>query len=290
MASAMPPDRLLSAQSALVTGAGSGIGRAIAQAMAAAGARVVVNDLPAEQEAAEATAASIEAAGGEACVICADVSQERDVVALVEAASPFDILVNNAGIETLGPLETLSLAAWQATLDVNLTGAFLCSREAVRTFKRQGSTRAVSSSTGKILFVSSIHETFARPNTAAYAASKAGMMMLMRTLALEAGHFGIRVNSLCPGATNTTRTAGVIADPDAAAALAHSIPLQRIAEPEDIARAAVWLASDQADYIHGASLFIDGGMSLQMNARRFPSSFRTRLAAAVRRRLPFRRS
>ena len=285
MASAIPPDRLLPAQSALVTGAGSGIGRAIAQAMAAAGARVVVNDLPAKQKEAEATAASIAAAGGEACVICADVSHEAAVVAMVEAASPLDILVNNAGIEAIGSVETLSLATWQAVLDVNLTGAFLCSREAVRTFKRQGRTRAISSRTGKILFVTSIHESFARPNAAAYAASKAGMMMLMRTLALEAGPFGIRVNSLCPGATNTSQTATVMADPDAAAALAQSIPLRRIAEPEDIARAAVWLASDQADYIHGASLFIDGGMSLQMNAPRFPGGIRKGIAAAIRRRL-----
>lgn len=288
MASAISPNCLLSGQSALVTGAGAGIGRAIAQAMAAAGARVVVNDLPAKRRAAEATAATIEAAGGKVSVICADVSNEADVVTMLETASPLDILVNNAGTEALGPVETLSLATWQATIDVNLTGAFLCSREAVRLFKRQGCERAASASCGKILFVSSIHEAFARPNTAAYAAAKAGTMMLMRTLALEAGPFGIRVNCVCPGATNTDRLAAVMADPDAAAALAHSIPLQRIAEPEDIARAAVWLASDQAEYIHGASLFIDGGMSLQMNARRFPSGFRHRVAAAVRRRLSLR--
>jgi glucose 1-dehydrogenase len=276
---------LLAGQSALITGAGAGIGRAIALAMAEAGARAIVNDLPDRLESAEATVAAIKARGGEATAIAGDVSREGDVVAMFRRAGDLHILVNNAGIETAAPFDELSLATWQAVIDVNLTGAFLCAREALRVFKRNGVDPAVSSAAGKILFISSVHQQVPRPNFAHYAAAKAGLMMLMRSLALEAGRFQVRVNNICPGATRTAMTAVVCDDPVAYEGLCGLIPLQRIGEPEDVARLAVWLASDQADYVHGASLFVDGGLSLQMNSRRLGGGLRQRLSSLVKRKL-----
>lgn len=283
VSSSTPP--CLTRQTALITGAGGGIGRAIALAMAAAGARVIVNDLPARHAAGEATVASIVAAGGEARFIAADVSEEAAVLAMFQAAAPVHILVNNAGIETAAPVEDLTMTEWRRVVDVNLNGAFLCGREAVRAFKRQGVDPTLSCHAGKILFISSIHESVARLNHAAYCAAKAGTMMLMRSLALEVGPEGVRVNGISPGIIRSQMTAAVTEDATYHAAMATSIPLQRIGEPEDVARLAVWLASDQAAYIHGASVVIDGGMSLQINARRFPGALRDQLAVALKRRL-----
>jgi glucose 1-dehydrogenase len=260
---------VLKGQTAIVTGASSGIGRGIATALCAAGANVVVNYIGAEADAQavvhEATHCGCSHRGQAMCVR-ADVSDEAQVRAMfdqaVEAFGHVDVLINNAGLQQDAAIESMSLAQWRRVIDVNLTGQFLCAREAVRLFKRRGVRPGVSCAAGKIICVSSVHEVIPWAGHANYAASKGGVMLLMKSIAQEVAPWRIRVNSICPGAIRTPINRPAWETPEAYNDLLRLIPYKRIGEPEDVARLAVWLASDEADYITGASLFVDGGMTL----------------------------
>lgn len=260
---------VLKGQTAVVTGASSGIGRSIAVALAAAGANVVVNyigpEAPAQETVRDATHCGC-AHRGQAIALHADVSDEAQVHAMFRRAidhfGTVDILVNNAGLQQDAPLESMTLAQWRKVIDVNLTGQFLCAREAVREFKRRGVNPAVSCSAGKILCVSSVHEVIPWAGHANYAASKGGVMLLMKSIAQEVAPWRIRVNSICPGAIRTPINRPAWETREAYNDLLRLIPYKRIGEPDDVARLAVFLASDDADYITGASLFVDGGMTL----------------------------
>jgi len=255
---------VLAGQSALVTGANTGIGAAVARALAEAGARVVINYV-AQEDRAVALVHEIESAGGEAIAIQADVSQEDQVEAMfermIEAYGTIDILVNNAGLQRDAPLVDMSLKDWQFVLDVNLTGQFLCARAAAREFLHRGPTDH-SRSMGKIICMSSVHDTIPWAGHANYAASKGGVMLLMKTLAQELANYKIRINSISPGAIRTPINVAAWETPEAEADLLRLIPYGRVGDPADIGRAAVWLASDASDYITGATLYVDGGMTL----------------------------
>jgi len=259
--------RLLVGQAALVTGASSGIGLAVAVAMGAAGARVAVNyPFDDQKEAAVEVVEAIQAGGARAIAVRADVSREDQVEAMFRQVrdefGTLDILVNNAGLQRDAPIDQMKLDQWNTVINVNLTGQFLCAREAIREFKRRGVVATVSCAAGKILCISSVHEVIPWAGHVNYAASKGGVMMMMRSLAQELAPHRIRVNSICPGAVRTPINLSAWSTPEAYADLMKLIPYKRIGEPEDIARVAVWLASDQADYINGESLFVDGGMCL----------------------------
>jgi glucose 1-dehydrogenase len=255
----------LRGQRALVTGANSGIGEGIARALGAAGAAVVVNYVSAPETAAR-VADGIRASGADALALHADVSDEAQVEALFEemrrAWGGVDILVANAGIQRDAPVTEMTLAQWNQVIGVNLTGAFLCARAAARRMIRQGIRPAISRAAGKILFVSSVHELIPWAGHVNYAASKGGVRLLMQSLAQELAPHRIRVNSVAPGAIQTPINRPAWETPEALAALLTLIPYGRIGQPADIGRVAVWLASDDADYVHGQSLFVDGGMTL----------------------------
>lgn len=260
---------VLKGQTAIVTGASSGIGKGIAVALCAAGANVVINYIgnaaAAEETAHEATHCGCENRG-EAVPVMADVSDESQVQGMfAQAIKKFgtvDIVINNAGLQQDAPLEEMTLAQWRKVIDVNLTGQFLCAREAVREFKRRGIREDVSCAAGKIVCISSVHEVIPWAGHVNYAASKGGIMMMMKSIAQEVAPWRIRVNSICPGAIRTPINRSAWETPEAYASLMKLIPYKRIGEPQDIARLAVWLCSDEADYITGASLFVDGGMTL----------------------------
>jgi len=259
------PQKWLLGQKALVTGASSGIGRAVAIALGEAGADVVVNYVSGEEQ-ARAVADEIESFGGKALAVRADVSSEADVEAMFAKMlgdlGTIDILVNNAGLQQDAPFEKLTLAQWNKVIGVNLTGQFLCSRAAVREFKRRGVRPEVSCSAGKILCISSVHEVIPWAGHVNYAASKGGVMLMMKSIAQEVAPYRIRVNSISPGAIRTPINMQAWDTPEAYAELLKLIPYKRIGEPQEIGRAAAWLASDYADYVNGVSLFVDGGMTL----------------------------
>jgi len=260
-----PPQRLLQGQKALVTGASSGIGRAIALALGQSGADVVVNYVAGEDK-AEQVCREIREFGVRAIAVKADVSDEDQVMAMfarmMEEFGTIDVLVNNAGLQQDAAFENLTLKQWNKVLGVNLTGQFLCAREAVREFKRRGVQADVSCSAGKILCISSVHEVIPWAGHVNYAASKGGVMLMMKSLAQEVAPYRIRVNSICPGAIRTPINMEAWGTPEAYSELLRLIPYKRIGEADEIGRAAVWLASDYADYVHGISLFVDGGMTL----------------------------
>jgi glucose 1-dehydrogenase len=210
--------------------------------------------------------ADIEAAGGKAVAIRADVSREDEVQAMFKQAvgawGSVDILVNNAGLQRDSPFAEMSLRDWEFVLAVNLTGQFLCAREAVREFQRRGPAPELSVALGKIICMSSVHDVIPWAGHANYAASKGGINMLMKTMAQELAPRRIRVNSICPGAIKTPINHDAWATPEALAALLKLIPYKRAGEVEDIGRAAVWLASDASDYVTGVQLYVDGGMTL----------------------------
>jgi len=260
-----PAQKLLGGQTAVVTGASSGIGKAIAMALGEAGADVVVNFVSGEDSAQELVR-SIRQLGGRSMALRADVSSEEQVETMfrnaIEEFGTVDILVNNAGLQQDAPFDELTLAQWNKVIGVNLTGQFLCSRAAVREFKRRGVRPEISCSAGKILCVSSVHEIIPWAGHVNYAASKGGVMLMMKSIAQEVAPYRIRVNSICPGAIRTPINMQAWDTPAAYHELLKLIPYKRIGEPEEIGRAAVWLASDYADYVHGISLFVDGGMTL----------------------------
>lgn len=261
----IPADQILKGQRALVTGASSGIGQGIAIAMAAAGAKVVVN-YPYDARDADAVVEEIKRAGGEALALRADVSREDEVQAMfgemVKAFGGIDILVSNAGIQSDAAFVDMTLDQWNRVVGVNLTGAFLCAREAAREFVRRGVVSELSCAAGKIIFIASVHDTIPWAGHANYATTKGGVAMLMKTLAQELAAQKIRVNNISPGAIRTNINRPAWETPEAMTELKKLIPYGRIGEPDDIARAAVWLASDAADYMTGATLYIDGGMLL----------------------------
>ena len=257
--------QLLEGQRAVITGANSGIGEGVARGYAEAGARVVVNYITGEDR-AQQIVSEIRDAGGEALAIRADVSNESEVKAMfaevIDAWGSVDILVNNAGLQRDAKLHEMSLKDWNLVLAVNLTGQFLCAREAVREFLRRGVVADISQAAGKIICMSSVHDVIPWSGHANYAASKGGVSMLMKTMAQELAMHKIRVNGISPGAIKTPINTDAWATPQAEAALLKLIPYYRVGDTRDIARAAVWLASDQADYINGATLYVDGGMTL----------------------------
>jgi glucose 1-dehydrogenase len=261
----VPPQKLLLGQKALVTGASSGIGRAIALSLGEAGADVLVNYVSGEDK-ARALVEEMRGRGINAAAFKADVSDEGQVRAMfrdmTERFGTIDILVNNAGLQQDAPFHEMTLAQWNKVLGVNLTGQFLCSREAVREFMRRGVRKEVSCSAGKIICVSSVHEVIPWAGHVNYAASKGGVMLMMKSIAQEVAPYRIRVNSICPGAIRTPINMEAWDTPQAYNELMKLIPYKRIGEADEIGRAAVWLASDYADYVHGISLFVDGGMTL----------------------------
>ena len=258
-------EKVLRGQKALVTGASSGIGEAVALALGEAGADVVVNYRSAP-EVAENVAERIRSCGSKAYAHQADVSSEEQVQEMFQRMfdtfGTIDILVNNAGLQQDAPFDEMTLDQWNRVIHVNLTGQFLCAREAVKEFKRRGVVPEISCSAGKIICMSSVHEIIPWAGHVNYAASKGGVMLMMKSIAQEVAPYRIRVNSIAPGAIRTPINTAAWETPEAYEALMELVPYKRIGEPEDIARAAVWLASDHADYITGTSLVVDGGMTL----------------------------
>jgi len=260
-------EQKLQNQIAIITGASSGIGAGVAKSLAAAGATVVVNyPVDAAKAAAEAVLAEIIHAGGKGVTAKADVSKESDVqnmfAEVIKQYGTVDILVNNAGLQKDAAFQDMTLDQWNFVLGVNLTGQFLCSREAIREFLRRGVDETRSKAAGKIIQMSSVHEVIPWAGHANYAASKGGVMLLMKSLAQEFAWKKIRINSICPGAIQTPINKQAWGTPEALRELLTLIPYQRIGKPEDIGNAAVWLASDDSDYVNGTSLFVDGGMTL----------------------------
>ena len=251
---------------ALVTGASSGIGAGIARQFAADGATVFVNYPGGPADQADAVVKSITDAGGRAFAVAADVSKEDQVQAMfaqvVQQCGTLHILVNNAGLQQDAAFVDMSLAQWQRVIDVNLTGQFLCSRAAAREFLRRGPQPDVARATGVILHTSSVHEVIPWGGHANYATSKGGIMQLMKSTAQELAPQKIRVNSIGPGAIKTPINTAAWNTPEAETALLKLIPYDRVGVPEDIAGLAAWLCSDEADYITGQTIFMDGGMTL----------------------------
>lgn len=255
----------LTGQVAIVTGASSGLGAASAKALAGAGASVCVN-YHRDEHGANAVREEIKRAGGKAIVVGVNVAHEDRVEHLFaktrEAFGDVHILVANAGLQKDGAADTLSLEDWNTVLDVNLTGQFLCCREAIRSFLARGRQPELSRALGKIICMSSVHQVIPWGGHVNYATSKGGIMLMMKTLAQEYAGRGIRINAICPGAIKTPINHDAWGTPDAETKLKKLIPYGRVGDPEDIANAVVWLASDLSDYVTGASLFVDGGMTL----------------------------
>ncbi|MFZ1882425.1 MAG: SDR family oxidoreductase [Rhodoplanes sp.] len=257
---------LLKGQKALVTGASSGIGKQVATALGHAGADVVVNYVSDPDKANEAVQEIKRRCGTDAMAIQADVSNEEQVRAMFQTMyrefGTIDILVNNAGLQNDAPFDEMTLAQWNKVIGVNLTGQFLCAREAIREFKRRGVVKDVSCAAGKIICMSSVHDIIPWAGHVNYAASKGGVMLMMKSIAQEVAAWRIRVNAISPGAIRTPINMDAWGTPQAYAELMKLVPYKRIGEPEDIGRAAVWLASDYSDYINGICLYVDGGMTL----------------------------
>ena len=253
-------------QVAIITGSSSGIGAGIAQSMAESGATVVIN-YPSENslDKANAVLKEITDKGGKGIVYQCDVSKEDEVIKMfqevVKQLGTVDILVNNAGIQKDAKFTEMTLDQWNAVIGVNLTGQFLCAREAIKEFLRRGIDPSRSVACGKIIHISSVHEIIPWSGHANYASSKGAIRMLMQTLAQEYGADKIRVNSICPGAIQTNINKEAWQTPQELDSLLTLIPYNRIGQPQDIGNLAVFLASDVSDYITGASIFIDGGMT-----------------------------
>ncbi|MER5663620.1 SDR family oxidoreductase [Streptomyces mirabilis] len=256
---------LLKGQKALVTGANSGIGKATAIGLGRVGADVVVNYVSG-RDAAEEVVREIEGFGVRAYAHEADVSQEDQVVdmvsRMVEEFGTIDIMVANAGLQRDAPATEMTMAQWQKVLDVNLTGQFLCAREATKEFLRRGVVPEVSRSAGKIICMSSVHQIIPWAGHVNYASSKGGVQMLMATLAQELAPQGIRVNAVAPGAIRTPINRDAWDTPEAEADLLRLIPYRRVGDPDDIANAVAALASDLFDYVVGTTIYVDGGMTL----------------------------
>ena len=250
---------------AIVTGASSGIGDGIARAFAAAGASVIVH-YRSDEDSAERITREIRENGGRAERVQADIANPEDCRKLFSAADRLfggiDVLVANAGIQRDAAFTDMSLDDWRKVIDVNLTGQFLCAQEAVRRFRRQGLHPDRSPALGKIIFTSSVHQAIPWAGHANYAAAKGGLKLLMQTMAQELACEKIRVNAIAPGAIKTDINRNAWEGEEERRKLVKLIPYGRVGEPEDVAKAAVWLASDASDYVVGTTLFVDGGMML----------------------------
>jgi glucose 1-dehydrogenase len=255
----------LKGQSALITGADSGIGKGVAIALAAAGANVIINHVDAH-EVAEQTVDEITAAGGIAYAIHADISKEDDVKAMFAEMyrqyGTIDILINNAGLQRDSRFVDMTLEQWNTVIGVNLTGQFLCAREAAKEFIRRGVVPERNRAAGKIICMSSVHEVIPWAGHVNYAASKGGISMFMKSIAQELAPHKIRVIAIGPGAIQTPINKSAWDTPADLAKLLTLIPYNRIGEPDDIGKLAAWLVSDDADYITGTTIFMDGGMTL----------------------------
>lgn len=255
----------LQGQAALVTGADSGIGKGVALELAKAGAKLLINYAH-NQAAADEVVNEIKAAGGEAFAFQADVSHEGEVQAMFaemfKQYGTIDILVNNAGLQKDSKFVDMTLDQWQTVININLTGQFLCSREAAREFIRRGVVPERSKAAGKIICMSSVHEVIPWGGHVNYATSKGGIMMLMKSMAQELAPHKIRVVSIGPGAIQTPINHDAWGTPEALEKLLTLVPYNRIGQPDDIGKLAAWLSSDEADYITGITVFMDGGMTL----------------------------
>lgn len=261
----IPTYNRLTNQTAIVTGANSGIGKAVARQLAREGAQVVINYISGDED-AEALVDDIKRDGGEATAIRADVSSEEEVQEMFrktcEIYNSVHILINNAGMQKDASFADMSLEDWQKVLDVNLNGQFLCAREAIGEFLRRGIDKNVSLSAGKIICMSSVHEIIPWAGHANYAASKGGIMLMMKSIAQEYAGKDIRINSIAPGAIKTPINKEAWEKLEELQKLLKLIPANRVGEPEDVARTAVWLASDESNYVNGTTLIVDGGMTL----------------------------
>ncbi|MDH4089728.1 MAG: SDR family oxidoreductase [Cyclobacteriaceae bacterium] len=257
--------RKLEGQVALITGASSGIGAGVAKAFALEGASVVIN-YSSSPDKADKILKEIQSAGGTAITVKADVSSEQEVVDMYKEIfrlwGTVDILVNNAGLQKDAKFHEMSLDEWNRVIGINLTGQFLCAREAIKEFLRRGVVPEKSKAAGKIICMSSVHEVIPWAGHANYASSKGGVMMLMKSIAQEYAPMKIRVNSIGPGAIRTPINHAAWQTPESYQQLLKLIPQKRIGEADDIGGAAVWLASDDSDYVNGITLFVDGGMLL----------------------------
>jgi glucose 1-dehydrogenase len=255
----------LKGQTAIITGASSGIGAGVAKALAAEGATVVIN-YSSSADKAKTVLKEITSAGGQGFICKADVSNEKEVETMfaetINRYGTVDILINNAGLQKDAKFHEMSLEEWNRVVGVNLTGQFLCARAAIREFLRRGVVQSRSVAAGKIICMSSVHEVIPWAGHANYAASKGGVMMLMKSMAQEYAPMKIRVNSIGPGAIRTPINHAAWQTPESYKNLLKLIPQKRIGEVEDIGKAAVWLASDDSDYVNGTTLFVDGGMLL----------------------------
>ena len=252
-------------QTVIVTGASSGLGKACAIRFGSLGANVVIN-YHSGKDKAEEVLKEVEQAGGKGIMVKADVSKEKDVLAIFEstldAYGRLDVLVSNAGMQVDAPFLDMTLEQWQKVIDINLTGQFLCTREAARQFMKQKKGKNPKEAIGKIVMMSSVHDIIPWAGHINYAASKGGILMLMRSIAQELAPHKIRVNAVSPGAIKTAINKDVWDDEEKAKELLKLIPYQRIGVAEDVAKAVTWLASDESDYVNGETIYIDGGMTL----------------------------
>lgn len=255
----------LKGQAALVTGSDSGIGKGVALELAKAGAKLVINYAH-NHDAANEVVNEIKSLGGEAYPCCADVSNEDEVKSMFQDMfrqyGTIDILVNNSGLQKDSKFVDMTLDQWNTVIGVNLTGQFLCAREAAKEFIRRGVVESRSRAAGKIICMSSVHEVIPWGGHVNYAASKGGIMMFMKSIAQELAPHKIRVVGIGPGAIQTPINRSAWETPEALQKLLTLIPYNRIGQPEDIGRLVAWLASDEADYITGTTIFADGGMTL----------------------------
>src|SRR5258708_8911394 len=247
---------------AIVTGSDSGIGRAIAIQFAQEGATVVINYAHA-QDKAEQVREIIEQNNGKALVIQADVSQYQQAMGLiqqtVEHFNRLDIMVNNAGMEIHNAFLDVTEEQWDRVLSVDLKGAFFCAQAAAREMVKRKTA-------GRIINISSVHEDLAMPQNAPYCCAKGGIRMMTRTICLELAPYNITVNNIAPGAIDTPIDADVKANPEKMAALLKEIPQHRMGQPEEVAKLALFLASDAAAYVTGSSYIIDGGLTVNTGA------------------------
>jgi glucose 1-dehydrogenase len=252
-------------QTVIVTGASSGIGQGIAIAFGQRGANVGIN-YHSDEEGASNTLEQILKNGGRGFIHQADVGKEQEVISMFDKTlheyGTLDVLINNAGIQKDSDFASMTLEQWNKVINTNLTGQFLCAREAIRIFDTESQGRAEGGATGNIIFVSSVHDIIPWAGHVNYASSKGGILMLMKSLALEVAPRKIRVNGISPGAIATDINEDVWKDEEKKNELLKLIPYKRIGLPEDVARVAVWLASGESDYITGTTIYVDGGMTL----------------------------
>ncbi|GHB81603.1 SDR family oxidoreductase [Persicitalea jodogahamensis] len=258
-------------QTVIVTGSSSGIGQACAIYFGGLGANVVVNYHSNKEEANE-TLKQIKNGGGDGIIVKADVSKEEDVLSMFEQTikkfGRLDVMVSNAGLQVDSPFLEMTTKQWQKVIDVNLTGQFICIREAAKQFVKQapdeykGKAINTSRAIGKIVMMSSVHDVIPWAGHVNYAASKGGVSMMMKSVSQELAPYKIRVNSISPGAIQTAINKAVWSKQESLKELMNLIPYRRIGTAEDVAKAVAWLASDESDYVNGETLYIDGGMTL----------------------------